>query len=288
MTRMQAPATRPATAPRTAPTTRPLSHWLLLAAGLAVVLGVFIAIGSADPVGFLTTPFTWIVLGIPLVMTVVAFSVRNRWTLLVASILVTLPCLLFFLFSGFLWAPLVGIPSAIAAPFIVFALLTALPAGIAAFRGRGPSVNPPAWTAPLGRWSTTAAAIAVGVLLVGVGANVQAVRGASSGGYDFDPVEVLNAERVEVEIREFKFQNTGFTVGKERIVEFIVSNRDGERHDFTYRVGGVDYKHELLPGTQSKFLAYFAQEGTIQFRCTPHSSGYDGGSDEMVGSFTVA
>jgi plastocyanin len=220
----------------------------------------------------------------------VLIVLRQRpWAFLTSGILITaLPATGFALFMRLHILDPLNARSFAGAAFGIFSLLVAVPAAIRgarqARRNEHTSI-PRGWRSRLGTYVIGCAALLIGASYASIVASTAADQ-ARAGTNDFTAAEV-GAESIHLETVDFDFRPANLSVTAKRLTELTIVNRDAEPHTFTYEKAGTEYNHNVLPGANATVWLFFAEPGTIKFRCLPHSDDYDD-ADDMVGTIHVA
>jgi len=151
------------------------------------------------------------------------------------------------------------------------AVFWALPAGVLGFlqgrRGTAQLDARSGWRTRQGLYAVGVAFVAIGAILTSAIAYNHAVGTQTGGGFDFQVGATVN-----VTAQNFAFDPSMFTVSNHTFTAIVVTNRDAVLHTFTFDFNGQTYTHDLLPGTTTKFLVFFAVSGSIPFWCIPHRS----------------
>jgi plastocyanin len=151
------------------------------------------------------------------------------------------------------------------------AVFWALPAGVLGFwvgRKGTPQVDARSgWRTRQGLYALGVAFVAIGAIMASAIAYSHAVGTQAGSGFDFQVSATVN-----LTTQNFLFDPSTFTVSAHTITAIVVTNGDAVLHTFTYEFQGQTYTHDLLPGTTTKFLVFFAVSGSIPFWCIPHRS----------------
>jgi plastocyanin len=137
-------------------------------------------------------------------------------------------------------------------------------------------------TAP-GVFALCVCSLLAGALVTSYAAS-DSVIAATPNGFDAQP-----AATTSVAMKDFAFEPKTINVAAGVYTKIVVSNQDPSPHTFTYKNGGTEYSHEVIPGQTVSFVVMFAEAGSYGFWCIPHSNGEgDTAEDSMTGQIVVA
>lgn len=261
-----------------------LNRLLLLLAGVLqlVAIGIFVMVGGASVLAESAPLFVG-----PVAVLVVAFW-APRWMYLVAAFLVAaFPLVIMFVFGAYaaITHPGGGLES-LSLTILLLSAIIGIIGGIAGFAQARRTEPRPSQFLRSGQGVSAAlvAALFVGLMVSSVWA-----------GETLRDVTINSANAVEPEetvrliAQSYLFSPRDVTISAGKVVALQIDNKDAVLHTFAYKLGGVLHESVLPPTSQVNFYFKLDAPKTIQFWCSPHSSGEgDAAEESMVGTLKVA